>query len=563
MEHTNDQRDGLDTRAVPGTIHLVDLEGVMRGQHASASQLQDVVLVPSPSSDPDDPLNWTPKRKMLSTACMSMYTLMVGIASAAVYSVLEPISEDTGLTVDQLNAGTGYMFLFFGWGTLIAQPIALQYGKRPVYLFSMLATLGTMLWVPYATSNSAWIGSKILQGAVGAPVESLCEISITDIYFAHERGSYMGLYAFMLAGSNFLAPILAGFINDGQGWRWVMYWCAIFLAIGFVFCFFLMEETNYDRAPLEKTTSGDNTPGVATPKEGVLQEKSSASSEPRDPEKGTSVDVSRAANQNTELGAVHYKPKTYVQKLSLKDKKRDFRLFRMMIRPLIFMSLPSIAYAGFSYGSNLIWFNVLNGTASLILSAPPYNFSSSMVGLSYVSPLLGVACASFYSGVIGDKVVLWLARRNKGVLEAEHRLWLFSVSIILIPASLILWGVGAAHHIHWFGLIFAMFLIAGSNAIGLQLSVSYCIDSYKDLSGEAMATVIIIRNTMSFAMGYGITPWVTNMGYQNAFIVAAFAGLAQVLTFFAVVKWGKSWRNNTKGRYYKYVKENEILGVTH
>lgn len=361
----------------------------------------------------------------------------------------------------------------------------------------------------------------------------------------------------------FLAPILAGFINDGQGWRWVMYWCAIFLAIGFVFCFFLMEETNYDRAPLEKTTSGDNTPGVATPKEGVLQEKSSASSKPRDPEKGTSVDVSRAANQNTELGAVHYKPKTYVQKLSLKDKKRDFRLFRMMIRPLIFMSLPSIAYAGFSYGSNLIWFNVLNGTASLILSAPPYNFSSSMVGLSYVSPLLGVACASFYSGVIGDKVVLWFARRNKGVLEAEHRLWLFSVSIILIPASLILWGVGAAHHIHWFGLIFAMFLIAGSNAIGLQLSVSYCIDSYKDLSGEAMATVIIIRNTMSFAMGYGITPWVTNMGYQNAFIVAAFAGLAQVLTFFAVVKWGKSWRNNTKGRYYKYVKENEILGVTH
>lgn len=65
-----------------------------------------------------------------------------------------------------------------------------------------------MLWVPHATTNSAWVGSKILQGAVGAPIESLCEISITDIYFTHERGAYMGLYAFMLAGSNFLAPIL-------------------------------------------------------------------------------------------------------------------------------------------------------------------------------------------------------------------------------------------------------------------------------------------------------------------------------------------------------------------
>lgn len=74
-----------------------------------------------------------------------------------------------------------------------------------------------MIWVPHATTNGQWIGSKILQGFVGAPIESLCEISITDIYFQHERGTYMGLYAFMLAGSNFLAPILAGFINDGQG----------------------------------------------------------------------------------------------------------------------------------------------------------------------------------------------------------------------------------------------------------------------------------------------------------------------------------------------------------
>lgn len=31
--------------------------------------------------------------------------------------------------------------LFFGWGCLVWQPLALQYGKRPVYLFSILATM--------------------------------------------------------------------------------------------------------------------------------------------------------------------------------------------------------------------------------------------------------------------------------------------------------------------------------------------------------------------------------------------------------------------------------------
>lgn len=162
-------------------MHLVDLEGTMLAKHASGTQAHDIVLVPAPSSDPDDPLNWTPRRKALSTTCMCVYTLMVGIASAAIYSVLEPIAGDTGLTLNDLNAGTGYMFLFFGWGCLVWQPLALQYGKRPVYLFSILATMATQIWAPYTTSNGQWIANKILQGFFGAPIESLCEISVTDI----------------------------------------------------------------------------------------------------------------------------------------------------------------------------------------------------------------------------------------------------------------------------------------------------------------------------------------------------------------------------------------------
>lgn len=62
----------------------------------------------------------------------------------------------------------------------------------------------------------------------------------------------------------------------------------------------------------------------------------------------------------------------------------------MILRPLSFLTSPVIVYAGISYGSTIVWFNVLNGTASLILSKKPYEFSSSMVGLSYLSPLLGV-----------------------------------------------------------------------------------------------------------------------------------------------------------------------------
>ena len=37
------------------------------------------------------------------------YTFAVGTAASAIYSVLEPIEKDTGLTLGDLNAGTGYM----------------------------------------------------------------------------------------------------------------------------------------------------------------------------------------------------------------------------------------------------------------------------------------------------------------------------------------------------------------------------------------------------------------------------------------------------------------------
>jgi hypothetical protein len=250
---------------------------------------------------------------------------------------------------------------------------------------------------------------------------------------------------------------------------------------------------------------------------------------------------------------MEYRSKKYTQKLSLLDKKRDFHFFRKLIQPLLFFSLLSVVYAVFSYDSNLIWFNVLNDTTSLDFGGALYSFSSSMVGLTYASPSVGVPAGSFYSGVIRNRVIHWLAYRHKGVLGSEHRLCLFTVPLILIPGSLVLWTVD---------LVFIMVVIVASNPIGIQLSVTYCIDSYKNLGGT-VATIIVIRDIMSFAIDYGITPRVTNMRYQNALILAAFAELAQVLTFLAVVKWGECWRKMTIEMFYKYVKEGSTSGLTH
>jgi MFS family permease len=99
----------------------------------------------------------------------------------------------------------------------------------------------------YVRSNGEWIARSLLMGFFVAPVEALPEISVTDIYFTHQRGTYMGIYSFALAGSNYFAPVICGFIAERQGWQWVFYWPAIFNAVTFVFLFFFMEESNYQR----------------------------------------------------------------------------------------------------------------------------------------------------------------------------------------------------------------------------------------------------------------------------------------------------------------------------
>ena len=56
---------------VPGTVHLVDLDGTIAAQHAEGSGKRDIVLVPAPSSDPDDPvcLPFCRQRRMSRSNC--------------------------------------------------------------------------------------------------------------------------------------------------------------------------------------------------------------------------------------------------------------------------------------------------------------------------------------------------------------------------------------------------------------------------------------------------------------------------------------------------------------
>lgn len=101
--------------------------------------------------------------------------------------------------------------------------------------------------------------------------------------------------------------------------------------------------------------------------------------------------------------------------------------------------------------------------------------------------------------------------------------------------------------------MFAMVVMSACSTAGITLSVSYLVDSFHDISDDSMASIIIIRNTMSFAIGYGITPWLDNLGVQNCFISVAFVALGICSVFWPMIVYGKKLRSLKRESYWREV----------
>ncbi|KAL3444561.1 major facilitator superfamily domain-containing protein [Aspergillus insuetus] len=511
------RQGSITTAFPPGTVLLED-------RHASHTEL---ILNPTPSDDPDDPLNWSPLRKGVNFALTCSYVcftfVLVDINSLAYRGYI----TELGLTYATFNIASGCNLLGLAFGCLILLPCVHKLGRRPIYLISAVVQFACAVWWANFHSAGELIGVSLLAGLAGSISEAVVMITIVDLFFVHQHARLNGVFVFMQSLGTTGGPIACGYIVVDLGWRWMWWIVAIFLGVNLLLVLFFFEESKY--VPASSRQAGVATTMTTT----------------QDDDKG----LAPATITQTSTTFSRQSQKPLRQRLAFITKTPD-PISRHFYQPLlILISFPAVAYTATAYGTLLAFFSACASAGSYFMIYPPYNFSPSAVGLFHLGGFTGALLGTLTMAPLIDWMIVRLAKRNGGVFEPEMRLWMSIPAAFVNCVAMILFGIGLHRGLHWAILAFAQGLFGFGFITAADVALTYLSDCYPDILADALIAVVFIRNGFAATVRFAFTAWLEGMGLQNTFILIGMIALVSAVVPVCLLFFGKSARVRTAERY--------------
>lgn len=115
-EKSNTNVAALDLERVGETQGYILDEAQLKGKLGLAPDAvlkkgkNDVVLIPQPSDDPEDPLNWSPTKKALILVVLAVVACTADYSAATGGSALLPQAQEWRISPDEVNHATaGYV----------------------------------------------------------------------------------------------------------------------------------------------------------------------------------------------------------------------------------------------------------------------------------------------------------------------------------------------------------------------------------------------------------------------------------------------------------------------
>lgn len=136
---------------------------------------------------------------MAVTVCLAIFMcnfLAAGPSVAIVditYDFTGATPADPGFTaaVSKVSYGFTAAALLQGCSNWWWMPLILKFGRRPLYIFSFAGYFAVILWAGFAKTWSSVLAARIFLGALTGTAEAMAPLTMSDLFFLHERGRYM------------------------------------------------------------------------------------------------------------------------------------------------------------------------------------------------------------------------------------------------------------------------------------------------------------------------------------------------------------------------------------
>ncbi|KAJ9326902.1 hypothetical protein DTO027B5_4728 [Paecilomyces variotii] len=495
----------LDTKIYPGTEIMTDV-----GTHhfVKSSGSSDRVLVPQPSNDPRDPLNWNKYWKFSAMSLATAVSFSQGLGPLALGPMFPDLMKSFNASLADVVQFTGVCILILGFSNFFWVPVQATFGRRPVLIFSTLICCVSNIWRAKATTYGSYMGACILNGFGAGPAESAQPEIVADIMFLHERGAYNTLYFTAYFGSLMIGPIIAGAMAQHVGWRSFFWFNVGLLGTVFVLLVFFFPETKWHRAhPNELKNSQEASVGVVN----------ESNANESDLEKPTQVTQENLTHEET----VERDP--YLGRGS--PSKRQFHIYQLdgnWIKTLLLNFwipwklhlYPIVEFAAFIVSWGASCYLTINLTQSQAFAGPPYNFSSQTIGFFNFAVWIGALIGMVTNGPLSDWISMRATKRNRGIREPEMRLPAMIPYLIISILGNFIVAFGSEYKWDWRVIVIVGYTCAGIQVVALPaIASTYAVDSYKPVAGSIFVTVTVNKNLWGYGFSKFITPWTEEAGY--------------------------------------------------
>ncbi|EPS94316.1 hypothetical protein FOMPIDRAFT_1026243 [Fomitopsis schrenkii] len=521
------QRSSTSTICEPPAAHLTRVEEEAQREERRAEQYGgDVPEDPTPKvapyvpsivdekidpnkvdwdgpDDPENPQNWSNRKKWLITALALVMTVNVTFASSAPSSAGTYIATEFGKEREYAYLVTSVFLCGYVIGPLFWGPGSELLGRRPVFLVTLGAYTILHLGQALAKDMNTLLATRFLGGFFAVAPLTNCGGMMFDIWDPIRRGQATALTVAGVFVGPVLGPIVGGFLTTSYlGWRWIFWIMMIFAGACTLVAAVTVPETY---AP-------------------VLLQKKAQRLRKADPVK------------NAEIYAEHEQADWSVKGV----------LHRTLFRPILMLCVEPILvlvtlYLSLVYGVLYALFEALP-----IIFVETRHFTIGECGLIFIGVGIGttVGAAAFFpmTAHYPQLMLKW-----RGFPPPEQRLFGAMIGgASLVLGSFWLGWTGNYAAVPWYVPALATIPIGASVSMVFISFFTYLVDTYLGYTASALSASTMVRSAVGAAFPLFTTQMFKNLGTNWACTLIGLLGLLLAPSPFLFYKYGRVIRSKSK-----------------